>query len=207
MADRPIRGPRGEHVYLRVIEPEDADLVHAWYADEAFRTTMGSSLMSLARRRRRFEAVAEDPSDELIKFVICRIEDDLAVGVIDLFAIDRTNGSCGFGIGIGDPALRGRGLGTDAVAALTDFAFGELRVERVWLATDARNVHAQAVYRKAGFVEEGRARHEWFIDGAFVDGVHMALLRDGWLALPRRRNWELIREASGREQGPDDRSE
>lgn len=199
MADHPSRGPRGERVYLRLIEPDDADVVHGWYEDDRFRTTMGSSLMSLARRRRRFASVAEEPADDLVKFVICRVEDDAAIGAIDLFAIDRTNGSCGFGIGIGDPALRGQGLGTDAVAALTDFAFGELRMERVWLVTDAENLAAQATYRNAGFREEGRGRREWFIDGAFVDGVHMALLRDEWLALPRRRSWELTAEASGRE--------
>ena len=38
-----------------------------------------------------------------------------------------------------------------------DFAFGELRMERLWLDTDAHNERAQAVYRKAGFSVEGIA--------------------------------------------------
>jgi RimJ/RimL family protein N-acetyltransferase len=131
--------------------------------------------------------------------VICRIEDDVPVGRADLFLIDHPNGSCGFGIGIGDASRRGRGLGTDAVGALVDFAFGELRMERVWLDTEVSNTRAQASYRKAGFTEEGRLRHAWFVDGEHVDGVRMSMLRDEWLALSRPRSWDRTTTASGGE--------
>ena len=42
----------------------------------------------------------------------------------------------------------GKGYGTDAVNAIVDFAFGQLRLERVWLDTDAHNLRAQAVYTR-----------------------------------------------------------
>ena len=199
MAARPIRAPRGEHVYLRPLEPDDAEVVHGWYADDRFRITMGEIPMSLARRRRRYEDVANRSEEDVVRFVICRIEDDIPVGRADIFMIDHANGSCGFGIGIGDAAMRGQGLGTDAVGALVDFAFGELRMERVWLDTEASNTRAQASYRKAGFTEEGRLRHVWFVDGVHVDGVRMSLMRDEWLALPRPRSWDRTIEASGGE--------
>lgn len=199
MADRPVRAPRGADVYLRPLEPDDADVVHGWYSDDRFRVTMGELPMSLARRRRRYEAVAAEPEDDVVRFVICRIEDDVPIGRADIFMIDRTNGSCGFGIGIGAASLRGKGLGTDAVGALVDYAFGELRMERVWLDTEASNTRAHASYRKAGFSEEGRLRHAWFVDGVHVDGVRMSLLRDEWLALDRPRSWDRTIEASGTE--------
>lgn len=160
---------------------------------------MGEGLTSLGHRRRRFDEIASRHDNEVYRFIICRITDDEPVGRCDLFMIDQANGSCGFGIGIGVPELRGQGLGTDAVNALVDFAFGELRMERVWLDTEASNEHAQATYRKAGFAEEGRLRHVWHVDGGFVDGVRMSLLRDEWLALPRRRSWELTADASADE--------
>jgi ribosomal-protein-alanine N-acetyltransferase len=195
MTDRPMRGLRGEHVYLRPLEPEDADLVAGWYADDRFRKLMGDPPMSFARRRQRYEDAVSGDGDSVIRFVICRLDDDRPVGRVDIFDIDRTNGNCAFGIGIGEPSLRGRGLGTDAVNAVVDFAFGELRMERVWLDTDADNLAAQATYRKAGFIEEGRLRHVWFGDGRYVDGVRMAILRGEWQALPRRTSWELVAAA------------
>ena len=207
MTHRPIRGPRGERVYLRPLEPEDAEVVHGWYADERVRVLMGDPPISLARRRRRYEDAVTADGDDVLRFVICRLEDDLPVGRTDLFDIDRANGSLAFGITIGDPALWGQGLGTDAVNALVDHAFGELRMERVWLDTDASNERAQAAYRKAGFTVEGRLRHVWFQDGRHVDDVRMAILREEWAALPRKKSWQLVAEAiAAAEAGGDRRS-
>jgi RimJ/RimL family protein N-acetyltransferase len=192
MTTRPVRGLRGEHVYLRPLEPEDADLVSGWYADDRVRKLMGDPPTSNARRRLRYEEAVREDGDSVYRFVICRLADDVPVGRTDIFDVDRANGSCAFGITIGDPADWGRGYGTDAVNAVVDFAFGELRMERVWLDTDAANERAQAVYRKAGFTIEGRLRHAWFQDGAFLDDIRMAMLRDEWLALPRPRSWTLL---------------
>ena len=199
MSDRPVRGLRGERVYLRPLEPDDADLVSRWYADDRVRKLMGDPPASFARRRQRYEDAVKEDGDSVYRFIICRLEDDVAVGRTDIFEVDRANGSCAFGIAIGDPGLWGQGLGTDAVAAIVDFAFGELRMERVWLDTDAENTRAQAVYAKAGFTVEGRLRHAWFQDGTYLDDIRMAILRDEWLALPRRRSWELATDASGDE--------
>ena len=186
----PIRQLRGELVYLRTLEPEDVELVHRWFADARVAWWMGDLPESLARRRQRYEDRAEDQ----FAFLICRLEDDEPVGRTDLFFIDRTNGSAAFGITIGDPAHWGRGYGTDAVNALVDFAFGQLRLEHVWLGTDARKVRAQAAYAKAGFREEGRLRHAYFQDGEYQDELRLAMLRAEWLELPRARSWELAAE-------------
>jgi RimJ/RimL family protein N-acetyltransferase len=192
MTDRPVRGLRGERVFLRPLEPEDADLVSRWYADERVRKTMGDPPASFARLRQRYEDAVKEDGDGVFRFVICRLDDEVAVGRADIFEIDRANGSCAFGITIGEPALWGQGLGTDAVNAIVDFAFGELRMERVWLDTDDANTRAQATYRKAGFTVEGRLRHAWFQDGRYVDDIRMAMLRDEWLALPRPKSWDLM---------------
>lgn len=199
MPHRPVRGLRGEHVYLRPLEPDDADLVSGWYADDRVRKLMGERPMSFARRRQRYEEALKEDGDSVYRFVICRLDDDVAVGRSDVFEIDRANGSCAFGIAIGEPAMWGQGLGTDAVHAIVDFCFGELRMERVWLDTDASNERAQAVYRKAGFTVEGRLRHAWFEDGEYLDDIRMAMIREEWLALPRRRSWERVADASAAE--------
>lgn len=191
----PIRGLRGQRVYLRPLEPEDLETVAGWYADERVRRLMGDPPTSLARRRERHAESIKSDDDSVVRFVICRLADDVLVGRTDIFEIDRANGSCAFGIAIGDPSLWGQGLGTDAVAAIVDYAFGELRMERVWLDTDADNLRAQAAYRKVGFSVEGRLRHAWFQDGQFADDLRMALLRDEWAALPRPRSWDLTAAA------------
>ena len=148
-ADRPappdLPNPlvRGEKVYLRALEPEDAELIHAWYAHADTARLMGEWPRSLARRRADAETAARESGRDWFAFVLCRIEDDRPVGRADVFAVDRVNGSAGFGLAIGEHELRGQGLGTDAVAAILDFCFGQLRLERVWLVTDSVNEKAQ----------------------------------------------------------------
>ena len=197
--DRPVRGVRGTLVYLRPLEPDDAPAVHRWYEDTRIATSMGDLPRSLARRRQRNEADIADQGGAFFLFLICRLEDDLPVGRTDLFHIDRQHGSAALGITIGDPAMWARGYGTDAVNALVDFAFGQLRLERVWLDTDAHNARAQAVYAKAGFVREGVLRHSFYQDGRWSDDVRLAMIREEWVALTRPRSWDLAAaEVEGR---------
>jgi hypothetical protein len=45
------------------------------------------------------------------------------------------------------------------------------------------NPRAQAVYRKCGFIEEGRGREEYYQDGRYVDVIRMGVLRREFDAL------------------------
>ena len=187
---RPNPLVRGERVYLRAIEPEDAELIHRWYEHADTARLMGEWPRSLARRRADAETATREAGRDWFAFIICTIEDDEPIGRADVFEIDRTNGSAGFGMAIGEHRRRGEGLGTDTVNAILDFCFGQLRLERVWLVTDSVNLRAQRVYAKAGMVEEGRLRRAFYQDGIFQDDVRMAILREDWQALDRKRSWD-----------------
>jgi RimJ/RimL family protein N-acetyltransferase len=75
------------------------------------------------------------------------------------------------------PRWRGQGLGGRLLreSLVAADAFGYLRIE---LGVFAGNPRAAALYRKAGFVEEGIKRRAILIDGVFHDEVIMARLRD-----------------------------
>lgn len=179
-------------MYLRPLESTDIELVHRWYEDVRVSTLMGDPPISLAARKLRFEDAVKAADADVFRFMICMLVDDRRIGRTDLFDLDRQNGSCAFGITLGEPELWGQGFGTDAVNALVDFAFGQLRMERVWLDTDGQNERAQAAYSKAGFTQEGRFRHAFYQDGRWSDDIRMALLREEWDALPRAHSWDLV---------------
>lgn len=181
---------RGEHVYLRALEPSDVELVHRWYEHADTARLMGEWPRSLAGRRADAERSLADVGKDWFGFIICLLADDRPIGRIDVFEVDRTNGSAAFGMAIGEHEVRGRGLGTDAVHAVLDFCFGQLRLERVWLVTDSVNLRAQHVYEKAGLVREGVLRKAFFQDGRFQDDIRMSILRSEWAAQARKRSWE-----------------
>ncbi|MEX2011882.1 MAG: GNAT family N-acetyltransferase [Chloroflexota bacterium] len=74
------RTPHGALVFLRPMEPEDVELVHAWQQDGEFRRLMGDPPRSLALGRRRFDELLSQHCGDLFSFVICRIEDGQPVG-------------------------------------------------------------------------------------------------------------------------------
>ena len=185
---------RGERVFLRPTEPEDADLTHRWRQDIALHRLTGQPMRSLAGLRRRDEALADEEGVTAFSFMICLLEDGRPIGRVGLFEIDRLNGSAALGIEIGERDLWGKGYGTDAVDALLDFGFGELRLERIWLGTAANNVRAQRSYEKSGFVIEAILRNAYSERDTFVDEIRMAILRDEWRALSRKRSWEYVED-------------
>jgi diamine N-acetyltransferase len=172
---------RGGLVYLRPAERTDIPNFVRWLSDE--RTTRNLALRSpigLAMEERWFEDLLDHHGRDRWLFVICRLFDGRAVGSLDLHEVDLTNGGAGLGIVIGDPADRSQGYGGDAIGALLDFAFDELRLERVWLDVYAQNPDARRLYERLGFVLEATFRHGVYRGGRFDDVHRMGILRAEW---------------------------
>jgi RimJ/RimL family protein N-acetyltransferase len=171
-------------VYLRPAEREDIPLFVRWFNDYATSRTLGlRSPMSIAMEEQWFERAVADQGKTGYHFVACLRADDRPVGTIGLFDLDLNNGSAGLGISVGEASDRGQGHGTAMLRALLGWAFGHLRLERVWLEVYDFNPGARRVYRRVGFVDEGVSRHAIFREGAYRDVHRLAILRDEWLAV------------------------
>src|SRR5258708_13334624 len=72
-----------------------------------------------------------------------------------LMDLDPRAGRAELGIVIGEAEYRGKGFGTDACNAIIDFAFGELRLERVQLRTRVDNPAARLHTRNAASRRRG----------------------------------------------------
>ena len=94
----------------------------------------------------------------------------------------RRRHAMGLGITVCAP-WQGRGLGDALMVALLDYPDRWAGVLRVELTVYADNLRAQALYRRHGFVEEGRHRAFALRDGVYVDALAMARLH------PRPPSW------------------
>ena len=189
---RPLPTIRGEQVYLRPAERDDIDLFVRWFADsEVTRHLAVRAPFSKAMEEKWFESMVEQQGKRQYHFVICMLADDRAIGTAGFHHVNQEDGNASFGISIGEKGEWNKGYGTDALFAICDFGFGELRLERVELQVYAPNARARRSYEKAGFVLEGTLRHRHFAQGRHEDVLIMSLLREEWAAQPRRRSWEL----------------
>lgn len=178
--ERPMLASGG--VYLRPAERDDIPRFIRWLGDADTSRFLGQRApLSRIGEERWFDRMAERHGTDLWYFVICRRESGQPIGSVGLGDIDPANGSAQLGIALGED--RGQGLGTDAMRAVLDFGFGELRLERIWLDVYVDNGPAVHVYEKLGFVREGTLRHAMFRAGAFCDVYRMAILRSEWDAV------------------------
>jgi len=171
----------GERIYLRSGERADIPLFVSWFNDlRTTRTLIFLGPMGTASEEAWFTQMSEHHGKDRWFFVICRLEDDRAVGSIDLHQVDYRNGSCSLGIAIGDPAETGQGYGSDALRTILGFGFDQLRLERIELEVYDFNAEARRLYERVGFRHEGTSRHALYSDGALHDVHRMSVLRDEW---------------------------
>lgn len=76
------------------------------------------------------------------------------------------------------PRVRGQGVGTRLMDWLVAFAFDELSLHRLELVVFSFNESALRLYKRAGFREEGLARHARKASDGYWDLVNMGLLED-----------------------------
>jgi RimJ/RimL family protein N-acetyltransferase len=111
-------------------------------------------------------------------FFAIETKEGVHIGNTNLFNASPENRSSELGIMIGEKEYWSRGFGTDALTTLARFGFDEMNLNRIQLTVYSFNERAQAAYRKAGFVEEGRLRQAMYRQGVYHDILVMGLLRD-----------------------------
>jgi diamine N-acetyltransferase len=170
-------------VYLRSAEREDVPRFVSWMNDYSTSRTLSlRAPLSIPLEERWFEQMIESQGRDGYFFVACLVADGRPIGTTGLFELDLVNGSAALGISIGAAADRGQGHGSDMLRALLEWAFGFLRLERVWLDVYEMNPGARRVYERVGFVHEGVLRHAVFREGRHLDVHRMAILADEWRA-------------------------
>jgi aminoglycoside 6'-N-acetyltransferase len=123
-------------------------------------------------------AVAEDLAEEGTETFVIEHEGQVA-GAIQWTAEDEPDyRHAGIDIYL-DPALHGRGLGTDAVRTLARHLVADRGHHRLVIDPAADNAAAIRCYSKVGFRPVGvMRRYERGLDGTWHDGLLMDLLAD-----------------------------
>jgi len=165
----------GERVLLRRMSREDAADVVRMRADPEVQAQLFSGRPPTIEEHLRWLADVEARGDRH-EFMIVERTSGRSVGTIGLSHIDRVNRRAEYGVLIGEPDARGKGLAAEASRLLLAYAFGTLGLRRVYLHVLARNEDAVRLYRRVGFQPEGVLRQHVRKGDEFLDVAVMAVL-------------------------------
>lgn len=176
----PIINIRGGKVGLGPLEPDLVPTLTRWINDFPTTRTLGMdpAPMTRAQEVAWVERVTTSGRDAI--FAIYELEDMAPVGSTNLMSIDHRHGTCELGIGIMEPSRRGKGLGTEAVRLITDYAIHGLGMHNVQLCLYGYNHAGYRAYTKAGFREYGRRREAREHNGRRWDVIYMDVIASEW---------------------------
>lgn len=171
----------GKLVRLAAQDPEkDAATIATWDKDTEYTRLLEVEPVMPPNLKATRQRIERPRSERFFPFGVRTLADDKLIGFVVLLRINHVHGDAFVGIGMGDPAYRGKGYGTDAMNLILRYAFQELNLHRVSLDAVATNARAVRSYEKCGFVLEGQTRGTEFRNGTRDNIVTMGILREEW---------------------------
>lgn len=164
----------------------DVPLLQRWFNDPQTRAHLERYKPISEITERKFIEKAADPAHGVTLGIVLKRGGRL-IGACGLRNVRWKDRTAEFGITIGEPSLRGRGLGTEATRLIVQFAFETLNLHRVQLGVLAHNAAGIRAYEKAGFVREGVQREHCFVGGRYVDHVVYGILARDYFRDSRAR--------------------
>jgi RimJ/RimL family protein N-acetyltransferase len=116
---------------------------------------------------------------DILNLAVERLTGGPVIGDLMLRYVSATHRQAEIGY-IFHPDAQGQGFATEATRALTDLAFSELKVHRVFGQIDGRNTASARVLERLGMRREAQLVENEWVKGEWTDEVIYAVLADEW---------------------------
>ena len=171
---------QGEKVRLRPLRVEDAEHAFVGSLDSPSRRLLQLGIelpTSVEALESTFEKYVNcKDADGVIIFAVENLDGE-NVGGISLHTRSEKNGTFGFGV-VTDRPHWGKGYAEEAVRILLRYCFWERRYQKCNSACVDTNEASIKLHQKLGFVEEGRRRRQWYLEGDYHDDILLGLTRE-----------------------------
>lgn len=144
-----------ERLTLRPMWVEDVPALKQWLPDPSIYTYWGKGPSKAEKNPELLFVKDERPT----KSFHLGIEEKLSGKVIgDLYVyLIENDRMASVAIRLA-PACQGKGYGTEALSAMTNFCFSNTELKRLWTEVDVRNIPSQKMLKKCGYRQEGLIR-------------------------------------------------
>ncbi|TVT29925.1 GNAT family N-acetyltransferase [Amycolatopsis rhizosphaerae] len=148
---------RTERLVLRGLTPADTDAVVGIFADPETSRFFAADFSDPEQARAMVERrLGYDGPDGLGHWIL--EHEAVVVGLAHLWESELPGGAVEIGYYL-DPAYGGKGLATEAVAALLGHGFGTLGLPAIWALIHESNVASRNLAERVGFLDVGGRTH------------------------------------------------
>lgn len=161
----------GDHIQLRALEPEDLDFIYEIENNPEIWEISGTTSPFSKHVLRQYLKNCHQDIYEAKQLRLGITAKEKVIGLIDLFDFDPKNRRAGIGIIIHENAERNKGVGTEALTLLCEYAFDTLDLHQVYANVGADNTASIKLFKKLGFTEVGTKKDWMLVHGNFKDEI------------------------------------
>lgn len=170
---------KGEHIYLRALEPEDLEFIHAVENDESiWEISNTQTPYSKFLIKQYLENAHKDIFEvKQLRLIISNYENEV-LGLIDLFDFDFKSKRAGVGILIKDTANRQKGYGQQALQLLINYSFSHLGLHQLYCNISEENKESIALFSNKGFQKIGLKKDWNYVNGSYKNEYLFQLINN-----------------------------
>jgi diamine N-acetyltransferase len=143
---------QGEEIFLRAIEPSDAEILYQWEnSPENWRVS--NTLLPFSKHiLQQYVNTAQDLfMIKQLRLLICLKDGNQPIGSVDLFDFDPFHQRAGLGILIAENQHRQQGLASQALDLIIDYCFDVLLLNQLFCNIEEGNESSMNLFQKKGF--------------------------------------------------------
>ncbi len=171
---------KGEKIYLRALEPTDLDFLYQLENDESvWEVSNTCSPYSKFVLKQYLENAHRDIFEvKQLRLVICKREDEKAVGFLDLFDFDPRHRRAGLGIIIFSETDKGQGYATETIQLVISYGFSHLNLHQLYANITLDNKKSMTLFEKLGFIKAGEKKDWVWSQGIFKNEFFYQLINE-----------------------------
>ena len=152
-----------DRLYLRPMTEADVPALKLWMSDKSVYRYWGKE-PSKTEKNPELLFVKENRPSKSFHLGIAHKSDNQVIGDIWVYLIEN-NRMASIAVRL-SPACQGRGYGTEALNAITNFCFEHTELQRLWTEVHIENIASQRMlekcsYTREGFIRQGKMVNMW----------------------------------------------
>lgn len=169
---------KGNHIFLRALEPADLDFLYTVENDENLWNV--SNTTSPFSRHILQDYLNNSHRDiyevKQLRLVICKSENASPLGFIDLYDFEPKHRRVGVGIVIYSDDEKRKGYALEALKLVCRFAFKHIAVHQIYAGITENNQASIKLFEKAGFERSGTKKEWIYADGKYLSEYFYQLM-------------------------------